>query len=236
MSTPPSVLPPRQPVVRTTSAWQRLLRRFRKPVAVFLLVVGLFLALSVTRTEPEMSQVTVFAADLPAGHRLTPTDLRISSLPTAAVPAAASADPNRFVDQITAGPVSVGEFVTQQRLISGELLAGEPADYVAVPLTLADAASLSYIRVGDVIDVVATAANPTGTDGSAFGYGEPQVVAQGVRVLAVPGVSGSGSVFSDNATTGNTSAVIVGAPADLAPGIASANSTAKIAITVRPQH
>lgn len=115
------------------------------------------------------------ARDLPAGSVLTEHDLALTAFAPGSVPegtlTAAAA-----TGRTTTGPVRRGEPLTDARLLHGSLLEGYPGA-VAAPVRIADPGSVSLLRIGDRVDVVA--ADPQGRR-------EAELVAAGAPVVALP--------------------------------------------------
>ena len=80
------------------------------------------------------------------------------------------------VGRTTAAPVRAGEALTDVRLVRASTLAGYPG-LSAVPVRIADAGAVRLLRVGDLIDLLAS--DPQGQD-------PPRWVGRAVRVLAIP--------------------------------------------------
>ena len=79
--------PRRHPVPRTPGL-RRWVGRHRRSLAALLLAVAAGIGIeAVTSPPPVGVEVAVAASDLPAGHRLTESDLRRARLPADAVPA-----------------------------------------------------------------------------------------------------------------------------------------------------
>jgi Flp pilus assembly protein CpaB len=165
--------------------------------------------------------VVVAARDLPAGVVLTRSDLRVASLPTAAVPAGAARDPAPLLGRTVAGPVRRGETVTDARLVGPGLTAGlGPQESSAVPVRLADAEAAALVRPGDRVDVLGAPVDADGTPGAR----DAVEVATGVRVLAV--------LRGDDATDGVV--VVVATTTAVARRLAGAATRHRLTVTVRP--
>lgn len=138
-----------------------------------------FAALAVLSTisavRPDGVLVAVAAQDLASGTVLTADDVRTATLPESAVPRGASDDTDALVGRLLGGPVRAGEPLTDRRVVDPRDLSGyRVADPVLSAVPLADAAVLTALRPGDVVDIVATA--PEGT---------PEVVAGKAVVVAL---------------------------------------------------
>lgn len=129
---------------------------------------------------PPGTTVLAAARDLSAGARLSEQDVRPVQLPDGVVPAGALAQDAPVVGQLTSGAVREGEALTDVRLVGPGLLAAlDDPELVAVPVRLADVASVWLLRPGDRVDVLAAGTAP---DGPASAV----VVAAGAPVLSVP--------------------------------------------------
>ncbi len=151
------------------------------------LLAGGLVAAAVATALPQLAppappgrSVLAAARDLPAGTVLSAADLVRVAVPTALAPAGVLDAPAAAVGRLVAGPVRRGEPLTDVRLLGAGLLAAldDPAGTVATPVRLADPAGAALLSAGDVVDVLAAAA-----DGAAP---TAPVVADGVTVLAVP--------------------------------------------------
>jgi Flp pilus assembly protein CpaB len=131
-------------------------------------------------TPPSAAVLTV-TRDLPAGAVVTRDDVRRTAVPVGLRPTGALSRPAQAVGRLVAGPVRRGEPLTDVRLLGAALL--PPGHEVALPVRLAEPATASIVVAGDRVDVLSAA-----PDGAATA----EVVASGVRVLAVPDVGGAG--------------------------------------------
>ncbi|MFA1548645.1 SAF domain-containing protein [Actinomadura chokoriensis] len=133
------------------------LARLRRPLAALFAAAAAGLALLALRPGPPPS-VRVLAADrdLPAGRRLTPSDLRRVALPPAAIPSGAL---RKAAGRVLAGPVRRGEPLTDARVIGDAMLQGYGPDTVATPVRIADPAAVRLLHPGDRIDVLSTPAD-----------------------------------------------------------------------------
>lgn len=219
------------------------LRRHRRAIAFILAFLGVLVALSSLRARPDEWTAVVAAGDLAPGHVLTAGDVRTAPMPLAAQPDTAVADPESLVGRVLAGPVAAGEVIVETRLIGPSLLAGSPADHVAVSVRLDDPAEAAFLQPGDTVDVLAAprtsglaaAADPSTLSAGGQSDGA-RVVAQEVRVLAVPGVAGaeaSGLLGSGSVGSGQGTVIVVGVPARTAAAIAGVATGARLSVVLR---
>jgi len=158
------------------------------------------------------------AHELPAGHLLTPQDLRLVQLPPEAVPPGALTDMGLAAGEVLAVPVPEGTVISRTVLVGDGLLTGAPAGSAAIPLRPADPAAAALLSPGVLVDVVV--APPEGFDGA----GEPAILAAGVPVLWVSGGGGDRSSWPGaGAGEAQEQLVVVAAPGADAPGLAVAS-------------
>lgn len=182
--------------------WRR--RVARRLVSAALAAAAVLGCVGVARAPEGGPRATVVVAvrNLSAGHTLGPGDVVEQSRPAGFAPA----QPLRAADQVSgrrlAGPVSAGEVLTQGRLLGRGLLAGRPAEEVAVHVAVADPGALAMLRPGDEIDlllaatgdVVASAAtvlalSSTDGDSSGVGLGAHSLTQDGVVLAVSPTVA-----------------------------------------------
>ncbi|WP_030169127.1 Flp pilus assembly protein CpaB [Spirillospora albida] len=153
--------------------------RFRRLLAAVLAATATALSLHALRPAQAPSvRVLAAARDLPAGARLTETDLRSSRLPPEAVPSGALR--SGATGRVLAGPVRRGEPLTDARLLDGTLARDHPPGTVAAPIRIADAATVRLVRPGTRIDVLAA------TPDAPSGAPEARTIATDIPVMAVP--------------------------------------------------
>lgn len=152
----------------------------------------LLAAVAALRDDPggELAEVVVAGHDLSPGTELTATDIALEKRSATTVPDGSQTDIGSVVGATLASPARRGEVLTDVRLLGPRLAdAAAGPDARIVPLTLADAAVLDLLRPGDIVDIVAAAA-----DAGA----QARVVATGGVVVLVSAeatglVGGSGS-------------------------------------------
>lgn len=170
------------------------LRRFlvvhRRPVAAGLTVLAVLAGIrSLTAAEPTVD-VLVVREDVPSGHVLSSVDVEPRAVPVDAEPdhALTLAD---LVDRRVAGAMRRGEVLTDRRVLAPRDL---DRDERLTMVRLADPAVLVGLRVGDLVDVVATA--PDDSVGAVVVA--PRAV---VAVLPTAETRGDGSAVVGVATT-----------------------------------
>ncbi|WP_344268786.1 RcpC/CpaB family pilus assembly protein, partial [Actinomadura napierensis] len=106
-------------------------------------------------------------------------------LPPPAVPAGAVR--SGAAGRVLAGPMRLGEALTDARLVGDGLLRGYGSGTVAAPVRIADAGSARLLHSGDRVDVLAgpPSAGPD-MPREDDRWGEARVVVSGVPVVTVP--------------------------------------------------
>ena len=166
--------------------------------------------------------VSAFAAarDLPAGETLGPDDLTALSVPRGLVPAGSYGSAGSLQGKQLAVALRKGQLLTDAQLLGPGLLAGSPPGSAAVPLRMADPASIQLLSPGQLVNVVMT----TGS-----GFDQPaasQVLAAAVPVLWT---SEHGSGDGQWLATGETDGLmVVAADADQAGRLAGASTQGKL--------
>lgn len=204
------------------------LRRPRSPLhtgrrlaAVLLAAVALVLAL---RPEPRPAParapatvpVAVAARDLLPGAPLSADDLLLLPFPGDLAPAGTAADPATLVGRVPAGPVRVGEPVTDVRLVGAGLTAQLPPGQVAAPIRLADLAVTALVRTGDRVDVLATAPEAPAAE----------LVAASALVLATPA--------AETATGGTGGLLLLAVDPPTAARLAAMAAAATLTLSLPP--
>lgn len=166
--------------------------------------------------------VRAFAAarDLPAGETLGPDDLTALSVPRALVPAGSFGSSEALQGKQLAVALRKGQLLSDAQLLGPGLLAGSPPGSAAVPLRMADPASIQLLSPGQLVNVVMTTGN---------GFDQPaatQVLAAAVPVLWTSGHgNGAGEWLAAGETDG---LLVVAADAGQAGRLAGASTQGKL--------
>ena len=211
--------PPRgRPSQRRLRGW---LNRNRRLVAALLFCVPA--GLTVQQLAPAPADTVVAfaaAADLPAGKTLEPGDVSSISVPPGLVPAGNPGSAAAFEGKQLAAPLRQGQLLTDAQILGPGLLAGSPPGSAAVPLRMADPASIQLVSPGQLVNVVLT-----GGDGFEPA-GESQILAEAVPVLWTSAQGGQAGPWPATAETDGL--VVVAAAADQARRLAGASTQGKL--------
>ena len=143
-----------------------------------------------------MAPVAVAARDLAAGATVSAGDLRVARLPADAVPQGASSEPSRTAP-----------------------------DTAAVPIRVADPASLQLLRPGQLVDVMLSA-DSGGTSGTGT------TLAAQVPVLWAGGAGGAGAAGPWLGAQDAEGLLVVAARPDQALRVAGASARGKVFFTL----
>jgi pilus assembly protein CpaB len=193
----------------------------RRLLAAMLAALSMTFALSaVARPTPQTVPLLVAAEPLAPGSVPRADQLTVRRIAEGDRPPGALTSPS----QVAGRPLLVarrpGAPIVDDDLLSAGLLAGYGAGARAVPVRIADAGSLRLLRVGDRVDVLATATVP----GQGLEVGSAATVASDVPVLALPS--------SDDVGQGGL--LVVAGGAEIARRVAGAAVTGQLSVVVRP--
>ena len=168
--------------------------------------------------------VSAFAAarDLPAGKTLDPDDLTVLNVPRGLVPAGSfgSNDCARRASSLPSRSRK-GQLLSDAQLLGPGLLAGSPPGSAAVPLRMADPASIQLLSPGQLVNVVMTPAATALTSPAAS-----EVLAAAVPVLWTSAQGGeAGQWLAAGETDG---LMVVAADAEQARRLAGASTQGKL--------
>jgi Flp pilus assembly protein CpaB len=198
---------------------RRAVSRHRALLAGGLAAGAVAAGLSVVAPEPAEGVAVLTAAhDLAAGTALALTDLRTVRMPPGLVPTGALVTATATVGRVLAAPVRQGEPLTDVRLAGAHLL-GAREGLLAVPVRIADAASVALLTAGDRVDLLASSTAAAGTSAA-------RVVAADAEVLAVP------TAVTDSA---DGALLLVATTPTVAATLAAAAVSSRLSLTLRPR-
>ncbi|HEU5159039.1 MAG TPA: RcpC/CpaB family pilus assembly protein [Streptosporangiaceae bacterium] len=213
-----------------------LVSRRRRLLAAACAAAAVAFALAALRpAAPSGVRVPTAARDLPAGATLRPSDIRPVTVPAAAAPAGIVR--TALAGRVLAGPMRRGEPLTDARVVGRRLLSGYGPDLVAVPVRVADAASVRLLHPGDRIDLLAGSTGAADPGGGEMADLEVRPTAtrarplvSAVEVIAVPGVGGHPT--DDDAGAGEGALIVVAAHHDQAATLAGPAAGARLSFVI----
>ncbi|MEO8815941.1 MAG: SAF domain-containing protein [Mycobacterium sp.] len=174
------------------------------------------------RSDPGEDQVGVVVTtrDISPGTVLTGDDVAVEDRSAKTIPDGIPGDVAAVLGNTLAGPARRGEVLTDVRLLGRRLTeAAAGPDARIVPIHPADGALADLVRPGDIVDVVAAAA-----DSAVDSPSPPRIVAAaGVVVL----------VSAKQNTTSDDRVVLVALPAAAATAVAGAALVQTVTLTLR---
>jgi len=127
----------------------------RRMVAAVLLGAAVVGAVAIARSPAEpVVPVVVAVRPLVVGELVAPGAVRSVPWPVRLVPEGAARSVSQVVGRPVAGTVARGEALTESRFGGRSLLAGRPADEVAVHVPVGDTGAVSMLSAGDRVDLV----------------------------------------------------------------------------------
>lgn len=136
--------------------WRRV--QIRRAIAVLLAAVAGWAAVTaLAPADPPREPALVAVEDLPAGHRISPSDVRIRQLESGTTTPDRLTEAAGAVGQSLATAVSAGEVLTPVRLRPARALTGLPAGDRALHVPIADTGAVALVRPGDRVDLFAVA-------------------------------------------------------------------------------
>ena len=221
---PGSVRPPRPgtrgrvPPRRRLSGW---LNRNRRLAVALLLCVAAGLAVQQLTPAPTNTVAAVAAAkDLPAGRTLERGDIETLNVPPGLVPGGSFSSEAELEGKQLAVALRKGQLLADSQLLGPGLLAGSPPGSAAVPLRMADPASIQLVSPGQLVNVVLTSG--TGSEPT----GEAQVLAAAVPVLWTSAQGGKAGQWLATAETDGL--IVVAAAAEQARRLAGSSTQGKL--------
>lgn len=211
--------PPRQSKHHRFGNW---LNRNRRLVVALLLCLSAGIAVH-QLTPASEQRVTVLAAarDLPAGSSLADSDLKPVEVLPGGAPAGVLTSSTGYRGKQLAGPLQRGQIPTDAQLLGPGLLTGAAPATAAVPLRMADPASIQLVSPGQLVNVVLTAAD--GLEGAGK---KSELLAAAVPILWTSAQGGKAGQWLD--TKESDGLVVVAANPQQAEILAGASTRGKL--------
>lgn len=209
------------PTSRPWTSLRRALSWHRRKLGVLAAVVAVVATVAAASPpDPPATSVAVATASLPGGHAVTTDDLRMVRMPTRFVPEQAVTDPAALVGRSLVAPVTRGQVLTTVSVVRPRPDGAEDG-LVTTPLRLADPDVVGLLAVGDVVDVIA--ADPR--------TGSSAVVAEQVRIVAIPRTADGGGPLGARAAAGEEGRlVLVAVGPEVATELASAAVSRRLTV------
>lgn len=211
--------------LRRAVSWHR--RKLAVLAAVIAVVAGVNAA---TPTSPPTSPVVVLAHDLAGGVRIRAGDLTVVSWPLGVAPEEVVTDPQAVVGRTLVAPLTRGSALTELSVLTPRSAASPPGS-VIVAVKLADPTLVQLLSVGDRVDVLVAAVDPSG--------GEPDpptgavVVASGALLVTVPAPTGDSGPIGSGSGPSESTVILVNVDARTAVRLTQAAATGPLTVVLR---
>jgi pilus assembly protein CpaB len=222
MATVPALHPPprRAPLLPRRRLGRWLNRNRRLAVALLLCLAAGLVVQQLTPAPADTVTALAAAKDLPAGKALAADDLAMLEIPRGIVPGGSFSTRTELQGRQLAVALRGGQVLTDAQLLGPGLLAGSPPGSAAVPLRMADPASIQLISPGQLVNVVMTSGNSFDQPGVS------RLLAAAVPVLWTSAHAGKSGQWLD---TGETEGLmVVAADAEQAQRLAGASTQGKL--------
>lgn len=197
------------------------LTRNRRLAVALLLCLAAGLAVHQLTPAPAHTVRAIAAArDLPAGAALGGDDIAAVNIPPSLLPAGSFTDAPGLEGKQLAAPLRKGQLLSDAQLVGPGLLTGAAPGSAAVPLRMADPASIQLVSPGQLVNVVLTNGN---------GYEQAsssKVLASSVPVLWTSGQEGQSGQWLG--TGDSEGLIVVAATPAQASALAGASTQGKL--------
>lgn len=206
---------------RAPQPFFRWLARSRRLWAALFLCAAAAVTVQQLTPAPEPTGLALAASrDLPVGTTLQVSDVAGIRVPLELAGSGYVRDASLLTGKQLAAPARKGQLLTDSQLLGAGLLAGTAAGTSAVPLRLADPASIQLVSPGQRVTIVLTS-----VDGSSA-QGPSNVLAANVPVLWTSAQGGSGGQWLGTSDTDGL--LVVAATPEQAPQLAGASTRGKL--------
>lgn len=197
----------------------RVISWHRRKLAVLAAIAAVATGITAATPDPPPTSPVLVAADrLDGGSELGAADLELRHVPQDLVPTDAITDRDRLLGRTLVAPVSRGTVLTELSVLSDRPVVA--AGKALAPVRIADETVVGLLRIGDRIDVVASAPE----SGS-----RAAVVAEDVRVVTIPRPKSSGGGLDATAGDPQTLLLVEVTP-DQATALADAAATSQLSV------
>ncbi|WP_082579760.1 Flp pilus assembly protein CpaB [Arthrobacter sp. Soil736] len=197
-----------------------LTRNRRLAVALLLCLAAGIAVHQLTPAPAHTVRAIAAARDLPAGAALGGGDVAAVSIPPSLLAAGSFTETSGLEGKQLAAPLRKGQLLSDAQLVGPGLLTGAPPGSAAVPLRMADPASIRLVSPGQLVNVVLTNGNGYEQASSA------KVLASSVPVLWTSGQEGQSGQWLG--TSDSEGLIVVAATPTQASALAGASTQGKL--------
>ena len=213
-----------RPRRRPATTRAAVLRRYRKPLALALLVLGMASFLSALAPEQHAEQrVLTLSVPRPAGAELRASDLVYRTVAGDLEDPGLLTEQEQAVGERLAVGLPAGALLSRQMLIGEHLLTGTAPGTVAVPIRLSDPATVQLLHPGQLVDIVLSS-------GDGFEREiRSETIGRRLPVLWVPATAQEGSLgLVPSAVSPADGMVVLAADSSLADVLSGAVTRGKV--------
>ena len=183
-----------------------LLVRYRRSISAILAGLGVMIIISFLAPKPGV-EVLVASKDLAAGSKLTAQDFTTGQIEENQLWSTVASSSDQLVGKTLARPLAINQPISASDLVGSSLLAGLPANYVAISLPVHSSTNFSLLSPGAQVDIYTAS-----TDGLNSGI----LVASRAIILSISSAANSTMFSASNSATG----IIVAVDSVAAIGVA----------------
>ena len=167
--------------------FQLFLIRYRREISAGLAALGVLILLSIIRSATPTIHAITTVRDLPAGHKITSSDLSSHKIPSSLSWSGLVTESDLVIGKVTSHSLSSGAPISKSDVISSDLLNGFSSNQIAISIPISSSRIDAYLTSGNRINVYATQ------------NGEPaKLVAFNAVVLFVPPNKSNGLQLSSS--------------------------------------
>jgi pilus assembly protein CpaB len=197
-----------------------LLVRYRRSISAILAGLGVMIIISFLAPKPG-AEVLVASKDLAAGSKLTAQDFTTGQIEENQLWSTVASSSDQLVGKTLARPLAINQPISASDLVGSSLLAGLPANYVAISLPVHSSTNFSLLSPGAQVDIYTAS-----TDGLNSGI----LVASRAIILSISSAANSTMFSASNSATG----IIVAVDSVAAIGVAGNMNSQGFTVALLP--
>ena len=135
---------------------QLFLIRYRREISATLAAIGILLLISIIRAATPTIYAITTVRDLPAGHKITSSDLSSKKIPSSLTWPTLLTQTESVIGKVTSHALATGTPLSNSDLISSDLLTGFASNQIAISIPISGNRVDAYLTSGNHINVYAT--------------------------------------------------------------------------------
>lgn len=138
-----------------TTNFRTFLVRYRREVSAICAGIGVILLISIIRSATPTVYAAVANRPLPAGHKISASDLTTVKIPKSLTWSSLKTEPNELAGKVTSHAITAGQPIGGSDLISSDLLSGFDSTKIAISIPISTNRIDAYLTSGNHINVYA---------------------------------------------------------------------------------